>query len=59
MGVAAKAAPANKARSLALKMVLRVRADGIEVIRIHSRGRGRRLAQIRFPLCLVLWEIEG
>ena len=56
MGVAAKAAPANKARSMAPKMVLRAKADGIEVIRIHSRGRGTRLAQIRFPLCLVLWE---
>jgi hypothetical protein len=59
MGVAAKAVPANKAKSMARKIVLRVTADGIEVIRIHSRGRGRRLAQIRIPIGLVLWEIGG
>ncbi len=49
MGVAAEAAPTNKARSMGLTMILSGRADGIEIIRVHSRGRGRSLA---LPPCV-------
>jgi len=48
MGVVYKARQISIRRTVALKMILRVRADGVEVIRIHSRGRERRLA--RWPL---------